>query len=78
MTRELAEETTKRTVIEGTSKAMAKLKADRDVGLISDSDFNKIINQYNQYLKNPKLGINKEINQDGDIVDIGSIDFNEE
>ena len=77
MPRDLAEETTRRTALEGTSKAMAKLKADRDVGLISDNDFSKIINQYNQYLKNPKLGLNKEINQDGDIVDIGNdIDFN--
>lgn len=77
MPRDLAEETTRRTALEGTSKAMAKLKADRDVGLISNNDFSKIINQYNQYLKNPKLGLNKEINQDGDIVDIGNdIDFN--
>lgn len=77
MPRDLAEETTRRTALEGTNKAMAKLKADRDVGLISNSDFSKIINQYNIYLKNPNLGLNKEINQDGDIVDIGNdIDFN--
>ena len=45
MPSDLAIETTKRTFLEGTKKALAKLKADRSVGLISDSDANKIINE---------------------------------
>ena len=70
MSRELASETTKRQTLEGTQKALAGLRIDRDLGRINETDFNKIINQYNKYLKNPKLELNKEINQDGDIVDI--------
>ena len=69
MPMELGIETTKRTLLEGTSKAMAKLRADRDVGLVNKTDFKKIINQYNKYLKDPKLELNKEINQDGDIIE---------
>jgi len=70
MNRELASETTKRQTLEGTQKALAGLRIDRDLGRINETDFKKIINQYNKYLKNPKLELNKEINQDGDIIDI--------
>lgn len=69
MPMDLGIETTKRTLLEGTSKAMAKLRADRDVGLVNETDFMKIINQYNKYLKDPRLELNKEINQDGDIIE---------
>ena len=70
MNRDLAAETTKRQTLEGTQKALAGLRIDRDLGRINETDFKKIINQYNKYLKNPKLELNKEINQDGEIVDI--------
>ena len=70
MNRELASETTKRQTLEGTQKALAGLRIDRDLGRINETDFKKIINQYNKYLKNPKLELNKEINQDGDIIDL--------
>lgn len=77
MNRDLAAETTKRQTLEGTQKALAGLRIDRDLGRINETDFKKIINQYNKYLKNPKLELNKEINQDGEIVDIANdIDFN--
>lgn len=68
MPSDLAIETTKRTFLEGTKKALAKLQADRSVGLISDSDANKIINEYNKYIKNPKLGLNMEISNDGYLI----------
>jgi len=76
MSKELASETVKRNLISGTKKALAKLQSDRDVGLINNNDYNKLINQYNKYLSNPKLELNKKINIDtGQIEDIET-DFN--
>ena len=75
MSRDLAAETTKRQTLEGTQKALASLRIERELGRINETDFKKIINQYNKYLTNPKLGLNKEINQDGDIVDIAENDI---
>ena len=69
MTRDLAYETTKRQTLEGINKALAGLRTDRDLGRINETDFKKIINQYNRYIKDPKLELNKEINQDGDIIE---------
>jgi hypothetical protein len=72
MTRDLAYETTKRQTLEGINKALAGLRTDRDLGRINETDFRKIINQYNRYIKDPKLELNKEINQDGDIIEINA------
>jgi hypothetical protein len=69
MTRDLAYETTKRQTLEGINKALAGLRTDRDLGRINETDFRKIINQYNRYIKDPKLELNREINQDGDIIE---------
>jgi hypothetical protein len=69
MTRDLAYETTKRQTLEGINKALAGLRTDRDLGRINETDFRKIINQYNRYIKDPRLELNREINQDGDIIE---------
>ena len=70
MSKELAIETAKRQTLEGTNKALAGLRIEKDLGRINETDFKKIINQYNKYIKDPKLELNKEINQDGNLVDI--------
>jgi hypothetical protein len=82
MTRDLAYKTTQNQTLEGTEKALAGLRIDRDLGRINETDFKKIINQYNRYLKDPKLELNKQINIDtGEIEDISSpnkVKFSEE
>ena len=82
MTKELALETTKRQTLEGTNKALAGLRIEKDLGRINETDFKKIINQYNKYIKDPRLELNKEINEQGELVDPTSpakkVKFNEE
>jgi len=82
MTKDLAKATAKNQTLEGTNKALARLRLDRDLGRINETDFKKIINQYNRYLKDPKLELNKQINIDsGEIEDISSpnkVKFSEE
>jgi hypothetical protein len=82
MTKDLAKETAKNQTLEGTNKSLARLRLDRDLGRINETDFKKIINQYNRYLKDPKLELNKQINIDtGEIEDISSpnkVKFSEE
>jgi hypothetical protein len=81
MTKELAKETAKRQTLEGTQKSLAGLRIDKDLGRINETDFRKIINQYNKYLKNPKLELNKFIDDNGELVDSTSpstIEFSEE
>jgi len=82
MTKDLAKETAKNQTLEGTNKSLARLRLDRDLGRINETDYKKIINQYNRYLKDPKLELNKQINIDtGEIEDISSpnkVKFSEE
>jgi hypothetical protein len=82
MTKDLAYKTTQNQTLEGTEKALAGLRIDRDLGRINETDYKKIINQYNRYLKNPKLELNKQINIDtGEIEDISipnKVNFSEE
>ena len=69
MTRDLAYKTTQNQTLEGTEKALAGLRIDRDLGRINETDFKKIISQYNRYLKDPKLELNKFIDEQGELVD---------
>jgi hypothetical protein len=82
MTKDLAYKTTQNQTLEGTEKALAGLRIDRDLGRINETDYKKIINQYNRYLKDPKLELNKQINIDtGEIEDISipnKVKFSEE
>lgn len=68
MNRELATETIKSQTIEGLKKAIASLNFDKDLGRVSESDYNKIINQYNKYLKNQSLGLNLLIDNNGELT----------
>lgn len=76
MTKELASETLKRNTISGMKKALAKLRTHTQVGLINQNDANKLIAEYKTYLEDPKLGINKTINDQGELVDL--VQFKEE
>jgi hypothetical protein len=61
---------------------LEELNFDLQTGQINKKDYDTIIKLYNKNLSNPKLGINKKINEQGELVDLSpSIDrikFNEE
>jgi hypothetical protein len=44
MTKDLAKETAKNQTLEGTNKSLARLRLDRDLGRINETDYKKIIN----------------------------------
>ena len=58
------------------------LNFDLETGQISKKDYDTIIRLYNKNLSNPKLGINKIINEQGELVDstssVNKVKFNEE
>ena len=58
------------------------LNFDLQTGQISKKDYDTIIRLYNKNLSNPKLGINKIINEQGELVDstssVNKVKFNEE
>ena len=61
---------------------LEELNFDLQTGQINKKDYDTIIKLYNKNLSNPKLGINKKINEQGELVDstpsIDRIKFNEE
>jgi hypothetical protein len=69
MNKDLAYRTAQNQTLEGTNKALAGLRIDRDLGRINETDFKKIISQYNRYLKDPRLELNKFIDEQGELVD---------
>jgi hypothetical protein len=76
MRKDVAIGTTQNIVLEGTNKALSKLNLDKSLGKINNTDYEKIINEYNKYLLNPDLELNKKINiNTGQIEDIAT-DFN--
>jgi len=61
---------------------LEELNFDLQTGQINKKDYDTIIKLYNKNLSNPKLGINKKINEQGELVDlspaIDRIKFSEE
>jgi hypothetical protein len=57
-------------------KTLEELNFDLQTGQINKKDYDTIVSRYNKYLSNPKLGLNQQINQQGELVDL--VRFGEE
>lgn len=76
MRKDVAIGTTQNIVLEGTNKALSKLNLDKSLGKINSTDYEKIINEYNKYLLNPDLELNKRININTGQIEDATTDFN--
>lgn len=69
MSKEEALKLTQSMAQESVIKTLESLNFDLQTGEISKKDYDTIIRIYNKNLSNPKLGINKIINEQGELVD---------